>query len=85
MSNLTDRIGDVEPERFYVLRFCFGGGRNILVCLMSDAAASRRLGLELNKCDALKKQSRQPGGLAFIPPYVSHGPRGVVGPMIRPT
>jgi len=37
MSNLTDRSGDVEPERFYVLRFYFGGGRDILVCLMSDA------------------------------------------------
>ena len=37
MSNLTDRIGDVKPGRFYVLRFCFGGGRDILVCLMSDA------------------------------------------------
>ena len=34
MSNLTDRSGDVEPERFYVLRFYFGGGRDILVCLI---------------------------------------------------
>jgi hypothetical protein len=37
MSNLSDRSGDVKPERFSVLRFCFGGGRDILVCLMSDA------------------------------------------------
>jgi hypothetical protein len=37
MSNLNDRSGNVKPERFYVLRFCFGGGRDILVCLMSDA------------------------------------------------
>jgi hypothetical protein len=37
MSNLSDRSGNVKPERFYVLRFCFGGGRDILVCLMSDA------------------------------------------------
>ena len=34
MSNLTDRIGDVKPGRFYVYVFC---GRDILVCLMSDA------------------------------------------------
>src|SRR5262249_3848098 len=37
MSNLEDRSGNVKPDRFYVLRFCFGGGRDILVCLMSDA------------------------------------------------
>jgi hypothetical protein len=37
MSNLSDRSGDVKPERFSVLRFCFSGGRDILVCLMSDA------------------------------------------------
>jgi hypothetical protein len=37
MSNLRDWSGDVKPDRFYVLRFCFGGGRDILVCLMSDA------------------------------------------------
>jgi hypothetical protein len=36
MSNLSDRSGDVKPERFYVLRFCFGGGGDILLCLMSD-------------------------------------------------
>ena len=33
MSNLKDRSGDVKPDRFYVLRICFGGGRDILVCL----------------------------------------------------
>jgi hypothetical protein len=37
MSNLRYRTDDVKPECYYVLRFCFGGGRNILVCLMSDA------------------------------------------------
>jgi hypothetical protein len=37
MSNLNDRGGDVKPKRFCVLRSCFGGGRGILVCLMSDA------------------------------------------------
>jgi hypothetical protein len=37
VSNLGDRSGDVKPERFYVLGFCFGGGCDILVCLMSDA------------------------------------------------
>ena len=36
VSNVRDRIGDVKPERFYVLRFCFGGARDILVWLMSD-------------------------------------------------
>jgi hypothetical protein len=29
-------LARVEPERFYVLRFCFGGARDILVWLMSD-------------------------------------------------
>jgi len=43
MSNLTDRIGDVKPERFYVLRFCFGGGRDILVCLMRSGYSSEIL------------------------------------------
>jgi hypothetical protein len=36
MSNLSDRSGDAKLERFYVLRFCFGGGGDILLCLMSD-------------------------------------------------
>jgi hypothetical protein len=40
MSNLRDRSGDVKPDRFYALRFCFGDGRYILVCLMSDARRS---------------------------------------------
>jgi hypothetical protein len=45
MSNLSDRSGDVKLERFYVLRFRFGGGGDILVCLMSDSRRfpSRRL------------------------------------------
>ena len=37
MSNLRDRSGDLKPERFCVLRSCIAGGRDILVCLMSDA------------------------------------------------
>jgi hypothetical protein len=37
VSNVRDRIGDVKPDRFYVLRFCFGGARDIVVCLMSNA------------------------------------------------
>jgi hypothetical protein len=37
ISNLRDRIGNVKPERFCVLRSCVGGGRDILVFLMSDA------------------------------------------------
>jgi hypothetical protein len=37
MSNLRDRSGGVKPGCFYVLRFCFDGGRGILVGLMSDA------------------------------------------------
>jgi hypothetical protein len=37
ISNLRDRIGNVKPERFCVLRSCVGGGRDTLVFLMSDA------------------------------------------------
>jgi hypothetical protein len=37
VSNFKDRSGDVKLARFYVLRFCFGGGRDIFFCLMSDA------------------------------------------------
>jgi hypothetical protein len=35
VSNLKDRSGVVKPARFCVLRFCFGGGRDIFVYLMS--------------------------------------------------
>jgi hypothetical protein len=37
ISDLRDRTADVKPERFYVLPFRFGGGRDILVCLMAGA------------------------------------------------
>jgi hypothetical protein len=37
ISNLRDRIGNVKPGRFCVLRSCVGGGHDILVFLMSDA------------------------------------------------
>jgi hypothetical protein len=40
VSNLKGRSGDVKAARFCVLRFWFGGDRDILVCLMSDAAVS---------------------------------------------
>jgi hypothetical protein len=43
MSNVKDRRGNVKPGRFCVLRFYFGGGRDILVYLMRwTPAASRR-------------------------------------------
>src|SRR5262249_1817391 len=46
MSNLRDWSGNVKPKRFCVLRSCFGGGRNILVCLIASgipAALDRTL------------------------------------------
>jgi len=39
MSDLKDWIGNVKLESFCVLRPCFGGGRNICVCLMRKATA----------------------------------------------
>jgi hypothetical protein len=36
MSDLRDRGGNFKPERFCVLHSYFGGGRDILVWLMSD-------------------------------------------------
>ena len=54
ISNLRDRSGIFKPERFCVLHSYFGGGRDILVCLMSDARrVSRRHGLSKNKPRAL--------------------------------
>jgi hypothetical protein len=40
MSDLKDWIGNVKLESFCVLRPCFGGGRDILVCLMITNAVS---------------------------------------------
>jgi hypothetical protein len=37
LSNLRDRNGNAKPKRFCVLYSCSGGGRDILVCLVSDA------------------------------------------------
>src|SRR5215468_4606617 len=37
MSNVKDRRDNVKPGRFCVLHSYFGGGRDILVCLTSDA------------------------------------------------
>jgi hypothetical protein len=37
MSNLRDRKGNAKPGRLCYLRSYFGGGRDILVWLMSDA------------------------------------------------
>ena len=36
ISNLRNWSGIVKPKRFFVLRPCSGGDRDILVCLMSD-------------------------------------------------
>ena len=42
MPNLRDWNGNVKPKRFCVLRSCFGGGRDIFVCLMAILMARRR-------------------------------------------
>jgi len=40
MSDLKDWIGNVKLESFCVLRPCFGGGRDIFVCLMRTTVAT---------------------------------------------
>ena len=40
VSDLKDWIGNVKLESFCVLRPCFGGGRDILVCLMRTTVAT---------------------------------------------
>jgi len=42
MPNLRGWNGNVKPKRFCVLRSCFGGGRDIFVCLMAILMARRR-------------------------------------------
>jgi hypothetical protein len=41
MSNLSDWSDNLKPNRVSVLRSCFNGGRDILVCLMSILMARR--------------------------------------------
>src|SRR5438874_13033196 len=58
MSNLQDRSGTFKPAHRCLLRPCVGGGRDILVYLMSDARrfpppwSIEEIGVAFKVCDS---------------------------------